>query len=423
MVKKNFILFFIFLSFLNHFQVYSQQEDTLKLDIKETEKRFINNNLQLIAQRYNIDIAGAEVITAKLFPNPDFNYSNGFAGKADPGSNLNASAERTFGISQLIQTAGKRNKNIKLANLGEQQSKHQFFDLLRTLKFNLRSNFYNLYYQQQSARVYNKEISSLTRLLDTFKIQSKKGNIAEKEVIRIQSQLYSLQGEYNDLFTTIDSLQKELKIFLKLPGQTYIVPQVLTIAPKRKTSQIAYTQLLDSALVNRQDLMLSKSMLEYSKVNLNLQKALAVPDVSLSVNYDRLGGYGTNFWGAGIDINLPFFSRNQGEIKKAGLSIRQNQAVLDDLLNRIENDVASGYQASLRIEKIADGIDPEFNTNFNRMINAVFENYQKRNIGLLEFLDFYDSYKNNTLQINNIMLNRVLSFEQLNYLTGTPFFN
>ncbi|MCV9927518.1 TolC family protein [Flavobacterium sp. LS1R49] len=423
MVKKYFILFFIFISFFNHFQIYGQVGDTLKLDIKETEKRFIDNNLQLIAGRYNIDIAGAEVITSKLFPNPDFNYTNGIAAKTDPGSNLNAYAERTFGISQLIQTAGKRNKNIKLANLGVEQSKHQFFDLLRTLKFSLRSDFYNLYYQQQSARVYNKEISSLARLLDTFRIQSKKGNIAEKEVIRIQSQLYSLQGEYNDLFTNIDSLQKELKIFLRLPGQTYVVPQVSTIAPRIKTSQVPYVQLLDSALVNRQDLMLSKSMIEYSKVNLKLQKALAVPDVSLSVNYDRLGGFGTDFFGAGIDINLPFFSRNQGEIKKADLSLKQNQVLLDDLLNRIENDVASGYQASLRIEKIADGIDPEFNTNFNRMINAVFENYQKRNISLLEFLDFYDSYKNNTLQINNIMLNRVLSFEQLNYLTGTSFFN
>nr|WP_199001463.1 TolC family protein [Flavobacterium sp. ASV13] len=420
MVKKYFILFFILTSF---FQLYAQKEDTLKLDIKETEKRFINNNLQLIAERYNIDVAGAEVVTAKLFPNPDFNYSNGFAGKTDPGSSLNASAERTFGISQLIQTAGKRNKNIKLANLGVEQSKHQFFDLLRTLKFNLRSNFYNLYYQQQSARVYNKEISSLARLLDTFRVQFKKGNIAEKEVIRIQSQLYSLQGEYNDLYTNIDSLQKQLKVFLRLPGQSYVVPQVSDAAPKRKPSQIPYIQLLDSALVNRQDLMLSKSMLEYSKVNLKLQKALAVPDVSLSVNYDRLGSYGTNFWGAGIDINLPFFDRNQGEIKKADLNIKQNQASLDDLFNRIENDIASGYQASLRIEKIADGIDPEFNTNFNRMINAVFENYQKRNISLLEFLDFYDSYKDNTLQMNNIMLNRLLSLEQLNYLTGTPFFN
>jgi cobalt-zinc-cadmium efflux system outer membrane protein len=41
----------------------------------------------------------------------------------------------------------------------------------------------------------------------------------------------------------------------------------------------------------------------------------------------------------------------------------------------------------------------------------------------LEFLDFYDSYKTNTIQLNNLQLNRITSLEQLNYVTGTPFFN
>ncbi|MDB5153563.1 MAG: TolC family protein, partial [Mucilaginibacter sp.] len=51
------------------------------------------------------------------------------------------------------------------------------------------------------------------------------------------------------------------------------------------------------------------------------------------------------------------------------------------------------------------------------------KNYEKRNISMLEFLDFYDSYKTNTIQLNNLQLNRVISLEQLNYATGTPFFN
>ena len=36
---------------------------------------------------------------------------------------------------------------------------------------------------------------------------------------------------------------------------------------------------------------------------------------------------------------------------------------------------------------------------------------------------FYDAYKTNTLQLNTLQLNRVTSLEQLNYVTGTPFFN
>src|SRR5580698_3850759 len=86
--------------------------DTLKLTVKQAEDLFLKNNLQLIAQHYNIGIAEAQVITAKLFPNPDFSFANGlYAQNTTDGPALN---EQSFSLSQLFTTAGKRNKNIQL---------------------------------------------------------------------------------------------------------------------------------------------------------------------------------------------------------------------------------------------------------------------------------------------------------------------
>lgn len=129
--------------------------DTLKITVKQAEDLFIKNNLQLIIQRYNIDNANAQVITAKLFPNPDFNFSNGI--HTNDGSQGPAYKDQSFGISQLFTTAGKRNKNIQLARISVDMAKYQFFDLLRTLKFTLRNDFYTIYFQEQSAKVYNEE--------------------------------------------------------------------------------------------------------------------------------------------------------------------------------------------------------------------------------------------------------------------------
>ena len=61
-------------------------------------------------------------------------------------------------------------------------------------------------------------------------------------------------------------------------------------------------------------------------MNLQLQKATAVPDVSLSLNYDKYGSYGTNYLGGGIEFNLPFFNRNQGGIKQARIAIDQSNS-------------------------------------------------------------------------------------------------
>src|ERR1700759_2205251 len=213
--------------------------DTLKLTLKQAEDQFLKNNLQLIAQRYNIDNAAAAVITAKIFPNPDFSFNNGIT--ATDVSQGPAYKEQSFAISQLFTTAGKRNKSIQLAKIGIEQAKYQFFDLLRTLKFTLHGDFYTIYFQQQSAKVYNEEISSLAKTLTVFKEQYQKGNIAEKEVLRIQSQLYSLQTEYNSLLSGIDTTQSELKLLIKAPVNAYVDPQVsFDESNKQQVSAIPY---------------------------------------------------------------------------------------------------------------------------------------------------------------------------------------
>ncbi|MDB5134042.1 MAG: outer membrane protein cobalt-zinc-cadmium efflux system [Mucilaginibacter sp.] len=396
--------------------------DTLKLTVKQAEDQFLKNNLSLIIQRYNIDNASAGVITARLFPNPDFNFSNGiYATDVTQGP---AYKEQSVGLSQLFTTAGKRNKSIQLARIQVDQAKYQFFDLLRTLKFTLRNDFYTIYFQEQSAKVYNEEIGSLTKTLGIFKEQYTKGNIAEKEVLRIQSQLYSLQAEYNNLLAGIDTTQSEFKMLIKATPNTYVEPQVsFNLEGKEVVAAVSYQQLLDSAYANRYDLKNSKATIDYNNLNLKLQNGTAVPDVSLSLNFDKLGGYSNNYLGGGIAFSLPFFNRNQGAISQARIAIDQSKLQFENQQNQVQSNLAANYKSALRLEKLYNSFDPQFKNDFNHLIQEVSKNYQKRNISLLEFLDFYDSYKTNTIQLNTIQLNRITSLEQLNYTTGTPFFN
>ncbi|HTD39919.1 MAG TPA: TolC family protein, partial [Mucilaginibacter sp.] len=251
--------------------------DTLKLTVKQTEDQFIKNNLSLIAQHYNIGIAEAQVITAKLFPNPDFTFSTGLY---DPATHkfFDHSAgqdEYAGSFSQLFTTAGKRNKNIQLAKIGVEQAKFQFFDLLRTLKASLRSDFFTIYFQQQSAKVYDVEIHTLQQILKVYKEQNAKGNIAEKDVLGIQSQLYSLQAEQAALVVGIDASISQLQLLIRAKPGTYIETEYdYQLDGKDVLSTVPYQKLLDSAYANRYDLRLAKSAVVYNDMNLKYQKAL-----------------------------------------------------------------------------------------------------------------------------------------------------
>ena len=107
-------------------------QDTLRVSIHQAEEMFIKNNIQLLAQKYSIDSAKANIITAKLFDNPEFDYSSGLYDQAtkkffDYSYN---NGEVALQLSQLIKTAGKRNKNIQLAKTGVTLTEYQFSDLL-----------------------------------------------------------------------------------------------------------------------------------------------------------------------------------------------------------------------------------------------------------------------------------------------------
>ena len=169
--------------------------------------------------------------------------------------------------------------------------------------------------------------------------------------------------------------------------------------------------------------MIARANTQISRLNYNYQRALAVPDLTASISYDRLGSYVQNFHAAGISFDLPIFNRNQGNIKSAKAMIQVNQTTQKSVEATVEEQIYRALQKAYDNHKLYQHIDPKFSADFDRLLNEVLINYQRRNIGLLDFLDFYDSYKQNTLQINSIQFNRVSAFEDLNFYTGSPFYN
>ena len=403
----------------------AQTETKIQLSLSDVEKRFVQNNYQLIAQQYQTDQAYADVITARLFENPEISYENLLY---NPETKRFLGTSRAYGqyqasLSQMIKLARKRNKNIQLATTGVKLAEYQYFDLMRTLRFNLRSAFYKTYYDQQSAKVYEEQLNSLKLLLTANEQQLKLGNVALKDIIRIKSLLYTIQGEYNSIMNDIEDSKTEIKLMTNLSANTdfdLIVPT--EEEPKFLLNKQVYSNLLDSARNNRADLQLAKTEVSYAAQNLRLQKANAIPDIELSLSYDLKGSYPDNYTGIGIKLPIPLFNRNQGEIKKARIAIQAGEIQLQQQEAILENEVYNSYTSALRTENLYQGLDKNFNTDFDKMFTEVIRNFKNRNISLIEFMDFYDSYKTSTIQMNSLKYERMQAKEEINFVTGSNIF-
>ena len=399
----------------------SFRQDSLPLTMQQVEDSFLTKNLSLLAQKYSIDSAKATVITARLYNNPEVDYQNQFYNQV---SHKFFDVERSFQVSQLITMARKRNKAIQLATSGIDIAEGQFYDLLRTLRFVLRNDFYNIYFLEQSSKLYQLEISSLRDLVPAFEEQVRKGYLAANEVIRIKSQLYTLQAEFNDLQTNIDNVQAELKILIRGDANSYIIPvSKVDALGQNNVSQTSYQVLIDSAIAIRPDLKVLNAGITFSQNNLVLQKALARPDITVSAAYDRFGSYVPNYNSIGIGLPIPLFNRNQGNIKNAQIQIDVSKVEFESGMDKVKSDVTTSYITALRSEKLLLSFDPKFENDLRQLIDQVLINYQKKNITMLEFLDYYDSYKQNVLQLNQLRYNKMNALEQLNFSIGKILFN
>ena len=89
----------------------------------------------------------------------------------------------------------------------------------------------------------------------------------------------------------------------------------------------------------------------------------------------------------------------------------------------LDEQVVRGFQKAIDADRLYKEIDPAFAANFDTLANEMLKSYMKRIVNLINFLTFYDAYKQNIVQLNSILFNKVNALENLNYLTGTSFFN
>jgi len=396
-------------------------QDTTHITIQAAEKQFLEKNLQLLAEKYNIDIARADVIQARLYNNPNFSVSTALYNQ-DQKKFLdvsNATGQYGFGLSQLIILAGKRNKQIKLAEINTQQAENSFFDLMRTLRFTLRGDFYNVFFLQNSISAYTAQINTLESLNNAYTDLQAKGVVTLKDAVRIKSLLYSLKAEQTGLKNQLNDAEAELQLLLQ-NNKTFFFADADSASLTAAIGQYNLQALTDSAYANRYDLKLANNAVLYNQQNYALQKSMRVPDLTLGAEFDKRGSYINNASFLNAAIDLPFFNRNQGNIKAAKISIDQSKTQLELQRQTVENDVQKAYVKLLTTHKMLQSFDPGFRSQFQRLMDGVTENFLKRNISLIDFTDFVESYKNNVLQLNQLQNDRMQAIEALNFSIGKP---
>lgn len=401
-------------------------KDTLKISRPEAETIFLKNNLRLLSEKLNIDQAEAQVIQAKLWPNPRLEvgevnlWSNATSEQLPPISgNWGRTSEITVGLEQLIQTAGKRKKLMAMEKVGVEIAQEYFQDVLRIVKIEFRNNMTKLQYVQAKQEIYQKQLVSIQKLLNAYSNQAKQGNISRSEFIRLKASELEFVKELSDLQKENNQLQKELKTLMNLSSQNFIKIGNEDFVPNlSKTENINLAELTSSTLENRPDVKVSILEEKYNNRKYKYELAQRTPDVTLLASYDRGGNIMNNFVGFGFAIDLPFFSRNQGNIKVAKLEIEKSQYLKEEKNNQAQHEVIQAYEDLIVAKKLYESIDASYENDLEKLLESHLKNFAQRNTSMLEYLDFVEAYLENKTIILDSKKELNEHFEELQFVIG-----
>lgn len=413
--------------------LHSQTQDTLKLKLAQAENLLLENNLSILAERLSIDMANAEVIQARVWPNPTLEVDEVNLWTADYQKKTGEEQPSLFGsdsfgrfrqisaqIEQVIETAGKRKKHIELAKVSAAMAESYLEDFLLSLKTEFRKTIYEFQFHEAYEEMLSRQLSSLENIVNAYQKQYDQGNVNKAELIRLKASLLSIKDELIEERKALNELNKELVVMLNLPDQT-ILSFGTAFNPDNKY-QLPFNYTLnyfqEEALRNRPDVALSKLNIEHSQKELSYEKAMATPDITLSVGYDRGGNILQDFIGFGFSIDLPFFDRNKGNIKKAEFAVEQQNYLNDNKLLEVREEVRKSYKNFLEAAHFFDDIDSEYLEGLDKTMEAYTEYFKLQSINIITYMDFLESYIDTKRTILENQQEYLDDLEELKYNTG-----
>jgi cobalt-zinc-cadmium efflux system outer membrane protein len=399
---------------------WAQIPETISFNFEEGKAKMLKENIKLLAEYYNLDIAEAEIQQQRLWDNPLFVWNAEMYSIAE-NNYFNFGNQKLLQIEYSFSVSGKRINAIKEARIAGDIAKLALSDVIRGLVLEYSNDFYELIELREMNELFNQAAIQYDRLIEQYTLGSVLGTNSESELIRLKAEKQSILADINENEKEVLALELNLKMLMNYPGSVKLDP---------KRSQVALIQnfsdekLFELAELNRPDLHIAKKNITLSKATLKKERSNSIPNVNLGYQpHDQGSNHVRPYQGMVFEMAIPVFNRNQGNIAKAKLQIEQNSLLLMYKTEEVKNEVIMAKESLLRAQELKNSFDSELIDKMETLSKEAKMNYERKNISLYEYIDFQRSYIENKLNFieANRKYNQAINF--LNFNLGTDLKN
>jgi len=307
---------------------------------------FLQQNLAIVAARYEIETADAEKLTARLRPNPEFDASFDDL-PLDFSGPFFREQEISYGISQTFELGGKRRKRINAANANAELARANFQVTMWQLTNDLKRKFYTVVLAEDLLKLAEDNEKTFGEILKHSTELVQQGEIAGLDLRKIEVEKLKFD---TDVASSRRDYEVALRDFRVTLGGDYRSRDVTVSGTlDYKGYQFVLAELRDKSLASRPDLKAAQISEFAADSDIKLQDAQRIPNLSVGVGLKRI--VVDNLYSFGLGITLPIFDRNQGERVKALIQKKRAQNDQKILTNTVLSDVdkaMASYEAQKR---------------------------------------------------------------------------
>ncbi|SMO87290.1 TolC family protein [Gracilimonas mengyeensis] len=372
-------------------------------------------NPQLQSYAWQVRVKEAERIQAALLPNPELEAEMENFGGTGPFEGYD-SRETTIRLSQKVLLGADRMKRKRLAGLTTELANWDY----ETQRLNTLTGLTQAYtsaleaqlqWEQQKelldvARQFYESVSAQVTAGKVSKLEQTK---AQVELSRARIELENRRNSMESAFTTLASFWGSDRVLFKALNGELEIPE-----------SIPNYQSVAEFIERNPDIARWTTEIQQREASLSLQRSKAIPDIKISAGYRRMEDLDAEAALVGVSIPIPFFDRNQGNVKAARYELNraetQRESALIEAQKALQNTYNNLQAALYEVEQLNAEVLPGAETAYE----AAQIGYRQGKFDFLEVLDAQRTlFTSRTRYVQALAeLNRAIA--EVERLIGTP---
>lgn len=363
-----------------------------------------------------VDASRADIVTAKLRPNPILNNQSLQALRPSQLANnpkllTGESMQTWWQLTKEFQLSGQRKNRIDYANQNVKLAEKEYAEFQRGLYTDVAFKWVEAWNTRKQIDLLKTAVNNIDTLVTINSYRFKKQIITETELYRTQLIAKQYKIQISELNQELRQQLNELQLMIGAKENM----SISTSADLGVDSFLKVDSLLADAYASRTDLQYFQTRQSVMETNIKLQQSLAFPKTEAGFIYNPQNTL--PYFGIYATIELPFFDRNQGEIKKAKVQREQAITQIEAVQNTIRTEVQN---ASLQRETNQNNLKSYalITEQADQILKNVRYSYSVGGTTIIDFLEAQRSWLETQQQYTNLLHKYHQSQIQLLSVTG-----